>query len=83
MLFRRVRDTDLWHWRPQCRQWPTENSEERAGLPRGGFLCPECEALDLRSALQRLTEEEEAEMRAHQRATSRQVVRRRQGGSKH
>jgi hypothetical protein len=77
MLFRRVWETNVWHWRTQCAQWPDENVEERTGLPRAGRLCKECEALDLRSALQRLSEEEEAEMRTLRSAIQRQNLRQR------
>ena len=68
MLFRRIWESNTWHWRAQCSQWPQEKTDERAGLPRGGRLCKECEALDLRSALQRLTEEEEAELNKYRKA---------------
>jgi hypothetical protein len=68
MLFRRIWESNTWHWRAQCSQWPQENADERAGLPRGGRLCKECEALDLRSALQRLTDEEEAELNRYRKA---------------
>ena len=60
MEFRRMWGTPVWHWRSQCSTWPDVNSELQDGLPRGGRLCPECEALDLKSALRRLEEEEAA-----------------------
>ena len=64
MFFRRTWETPTWHWRTQCSSWPSEEeAEERAGLPRGGLLCKECEALDLRSALLRLEAEEAAAAR--------------------
>ena len=80
MLFRRTLESNVWHWRSQCSQFPHENADERAGLPNGGRLCQECEALDLRSALQRLTEEEQAELKRHrQPARPQTVVSKRQG----
>ncbi len=77
MLFRRNWETNTWHWRAQCGQWPQQSADERAGLPRGGQLCKECEALDLRSALQRLTAEEEAELQRYRNVAQKQ--RQRQG----
>jgi hypothetical protein len=79
MLFRRTWESNTWHWRAQCSQWPSEHIDERAGLPRGGHLCKECEALDLRSALQRLTEEEQAERNRYRRTTIQRVPNRRTG----
>lgn len=80
MLFRREWDSNTWHWRTKCAQFPTQNTDERAVLPRSGHLCKECEALDLRSALQRLTEEEAAELRRYREAIERhQPLQRRRG----
>jgi hypothetical protein len=80
MLFRREWDSNTWHWRTQCSQFRAQNTDERAVLPRSGYLCKECEALDLRSALQRLTEEEEAELRRHRAASERHQSQQRRRG---
>jgi hypothetical protein len=79
MLFRRNWESNTWHWRAQCGQWPQQNADERAGLPRGGRLCKECEALDLRSALQRLTEDEEAELNRYRKAVQPRTRQRQNG----
>jgi hypothetical protein len=80
MLFRREWESNTWHWRSQCVEWPIQNTDERAVLPRSGRLCKECEALDLRSALQRLSEEEAAEVKANRAGVARQMPRKRQTG---
>lgn len=58
MLFRKSNETATWHWRTECSAWPGEEADNWIGLPRGGHLCKECEALDLQSALKRLEAEE-------------------------
>jgi hypothetical protein len=37
---------EVWHWHETCRDWPTAWYLEREAAPRGGKLCPECQAID-------------------------------------
>ena len=42
MRFRREVGSDLWHYREECREWPSSGKIEVAERPRCGLVCPEC-----------------------------------------
>lgn len=46
MTYRRRTNSDTWHWRTDCRQWPKKPGTyvERATKPSSGDLCNQCKA---------------------------------------
>ena len=49
--YRRQRDTGIWHWKPECRGWPTNDYFSKQLKPDWtlGRLCPECKKIDARA----------------------------------
>lgn len=51
--WRRVRDTETWHFCRNCANWPDGGAyREEIELPAGGVECNECRALDQRGLCQ-------------------------------
>lgn len=48
MLYRRSRNTPIWHYCTNCSEWPTANYYDKNERPSDGELCRECEAKLLR-----------------------------------
>lgn len=52
MPYRKLTDSNVWHWMPNCRWWPSAaqveagSAQQRATKPTGGSgeLCNECRA---------------------------------------
>jgi hypothetical protein len=41
-VYRRRRDSDVWHWCANCSNWPYAEYRERDSKPQSGELCNEC-----------------------------------------
>jgi hypothetical protein len=47
MQYRRRRKRDVWHYRPDCSNWPADDARtviHSHGKPRSGEFCNECRA---------------------------------------
>lgn len=42
LIYRRVRGSEIWHFRPDCTQWPRAGFEQAMQTPAGGLCCTEC-----------------------------------------
>ena len=45
-MFRRKTDSDTWHWRSDCGNWPTSDYVSKPSKPSTGELCNQCQAKD-------------------------------------
>ena len=45
-MYRKKNDSDTWHWRPDCSNWPTGEYTTRANKPTTGELCNQCLSKD-------------------------------------
>jgi hypothetical protein len=44
-MFRRLQDSNYWHWCETCEHWPTMDYIALHMRPLGGKLCPRCTEL--------------------------------------
>ena len=40
--YRRAIRTEVWHWNPQCQEWPSRTFEIRKAQPFAELLCERC-----------------------------------------
>ena len=43
-IYRKARNSNVWHWCRNCSRWPTTEFVEQEGLPFTGELCFECKS---------------------------------------
>lgn len=41
-IFRREKDSNIWHFCSNCSKWPVSNYETHSTIPANDELCPEC-----------------------------------------
>jgi len=45
-VYRKRKEDDTWHWRPDCSNWPQSEYEQIYGNAKYGKFCEECRAKD-------------------------------------